>query len=194
MKRLITVGALLGIAWSSGMRAWMQQLAGSESRFTWYTVGALIIPAAVVGALLGLAEHRRRIGSPDARFLLGVVPLGVAPLILPDAIPNLVHHGFGGGDIGVVGFGLAGAYGLAGSRRWLRWVLGLPAGGLAGLFALGGWRPGMEVSNPYGAWAATLITSLYLCFVVACTIPLRPAAAGFPAGVRPGSLVDSVHE
>ena len=97
---------------------------------------------------------------------------------MPNAIPNLIHHGQGGGDLGIIGFSLAGAYALAGSRRWLRIVLGLPAAGLAVLFLLGGWRPGMEITTPYGLWAAILLDSLYVCFAVAATIPLLPTAAG----------------
>jgi hypothetical protein len=42
---------------------------------------------------------------------------------------------------------------------------------------MGGWRPGMEATTPYGLWAATLLTSLYICFAVACTIPLVPSPA-----------------
>src|SRR3954454_20404646 len=127
MKRLTALGALFGITWAAGMRAWMMQLAGPQSRFTWATFGALILPAAVVGGLLGGAEHRRRRGLPHRWFLLAPVVLAVAPLLLPGAIPQLIHHGIGGGDAGIVGFGLAGAYGLAGTRRWARIVLGLPA-------------------------------------------------------------------
>jgi len=57
-------------------------------------------------------------------------------------------------------------------------VLGVPAAGLAVLLLLGGWRPGMEVTTPYGLWSAVLLDSLYGCFAVAATIPLLPAVAG----------------
>ena len=46
------------------------------------------------------------------------------------------------------------------------------------LFLLGGWRPGMAVTSPYGLWNAVLLDSLYACFAVAATIPLRPAVIG----------------
>jgi hypothetical protein len=178
MIRLIALGALFGTAWACGMRAWMQQFAGPESHFTWFTFSALIVPAALTGALFGLAEHHRRQGRPSRWFLLAVVPLALGPMTMPNAIPDLIHHGQGGGDLGVIGFSLAGAYALAGSRRWLRIVLGIPAAGLAVLLMLGGWRPGMEVTTPYGLWSAVLLDSLYACFAVAATIPLLPAAAG----------------
>lgn len=181
MARLVALGALFGTAWAASMRAWMQQFAGPHSHFTWFTFTALIVPAALTGALFGLAEHRRRQGLAHRRFLLAVVPLAFGPLTMPNAVPNLIHHGQGGGDLGIVAFGLAGAYALAGTRRWLRIVLGVPAAGLAVLFLLGGWRPGMEITTPYGLWAAILLDSLYVCFAVAATIPLLPPSSSLPA-------------
>jgi hypothetical protein len=183
MIRLIALGGLFGTAWACGMRAWMQQFAGPQSHFSWFTFTALIVPAALTGALFGLAEHRRRQGRPSRWFLLAVVPLVLGPLMMPNAIADLIHHGQGG-DIGMVGFSLAGAYALAGSRRWLRIVLGIPAAGLAVLVLSGGWRPGMEITTPYGLWAAILLDSLYACFAVAATIPLLPAIATRPGRPR----------
>jgi hypothetical protein len=197
MTRLIALGALFGTAWAAGMRAWMQQFAGPESQFTWFTFGALIVPAAITGALLGLAEHRRRQGLPHRWFLLSVVPLALGPMTMPDAIPKLIHDGQGGAALGIVGFGLAGAYAMAGARRWLRVVLAVPSAGLAVLFMLGGWRPGMEITTPYGLWAAILLDSLYVCFAVAATIPLLPGPAtratdsSAPALVGPPASLES---
>jgi hypothetical protein len=191
MKRLMAVGVLLGVAWACGLRAWMQQFAGAESTFTWATPTALILPAAVTGALLGLAEHRRRLGRPRRWFLLAPLPLAVAPLVLPGALPALIFHGLGGGDLAVVGFGLAGAYGLTGRRRWWRVVLGAPALAVAVVPFLLPPRPGMAVTTPYGLWAALLISSFFLCFTLACTIPLRPSPDGIPVADRQDHLVDS---
>ena len=57
-------------------------------------------------------------------------------------------------------------------------MLGVPAAGLAVLFLRGGWRPGMAVTTPYGLWTAVLLASLYVCFAMAATLPLRPAVTG----------------
>jgi hypothetical protein len=89
MTRLTALGALFGTARASGMRAWMQQLAGPESHFTWFTLIALIVPAALTGALFGLTEHRRWQGRPSRWFLLAVAPLALGPMTMPNAIPNL---------------------------------------------------------------------------------------------------------
>src|SRR5688572_3041536 len=66
---LVGLGALCGVAWAAALRAYMIELAGAESAFDWWgTVGAILVPGAVVGALLGWAEDiRRRGGRPGWR-------------------------------------------------------------------------------------------------------------------------------
>jgi hypothetical protein len=49
---------------------WMVQMAGDKSEFHWYGTFALILaPGLFVGALIGLAEHRRRTGGSPSRWL-----------------------------------------------------------------------------------------------------------------------------
>jgi hypothetical protein len=45
-------------------------MAGDKSEFHWYGTFALILaPGLFVGALIGLAEHRRRTGGSPSRWL-----------------------------------------------------------------------------------------------------------------------------
>lgn len=78
--RLISLGAVLGLAWAACLRGFMQQLAGPTSTFTFTGTFGVIIPTGVaVGALIGWAEHQRRIGRPIwllifAPLLIGIIP------------------------------------------------------------------------------------------------------------------------
>ena len=65
----IATGALLGLAWGAGFRAYMSELAGEASKFNWAgTFGAILVPSALSGAALGLAQDlRRNGGAPTPR-------------------------------------------------------------------------------------------------------------------------------
>ena len=71
---LVLVGALLGLAWSSGLRGFMAQVAGNESTVGWtLTFVWVLLPGVLAGGLLGWAEHRRRVGR--RRRWLALSPL-----------------------------------------------------------------------------------------------------------------------
>src|SRR5690242_16879851 len=64
-RRLVVVGAVCGLAWGDGMRGFMAAAATmdatSASEVSWLGTFAIILPlGAVVGGLLGWAEHVRR--------------------------------------------------------------------------------------------------------------------------------------
>src|SRR5918993_3557348 len=79
----ILIGALLGVTWAAGFRAFMAEIAGPESTFDWYaTFVAVLGGAGIVGGLLGWADHIRRTGGrPHWRWgtllplIFGLLPL-----------------------------------------------------------------------------------------------------------------------
>jgi hypothetical protein len=148
----------------------------------------VLIPGVVIGALLGWAEHRRRLGHRRGQRSLVFVPLlfPVAALSLPGAITTLLTTGQGSGAIGLVLFGMLGGIALAGrGRPWVRLVCGVVAFSLVPLAFLGPpFRPELDPSTPLGAWVATLFSALYLVLVVACAVPRgrrRPVNGGVGA-------------
>ncbi len=90
--RVTLLGAILGLAWGSGLRAWMAVFAittGGSSSFTWSeTFLSVLLPTTVVGAALGWAEHARRTGGRGWRWT------ALAPLLFV-VIPALI---LGAGD------------------------------------------------------------------------------------------------
>jgi predicted ester cyclase len=92
----VAVGAVCGLAWSAALRGYMVELVGSASAFTWSgTFGALLLPGAVTGGLLGWAEYLRRTGPPRGWRWLALAPLAlaVAPMLLPGAVTTLARFG-----------------------------------------------------------------------------------------------------
>lgn len=133
MTRRIAVGTFLGLAWGASLRAWMVVLAlefGERPHFTWLgTFGAILLPAALMGAILGVASHTAET-SAKTRWrwaILSPLLLVIVPVIFTkDFIPTLLTTGLGGGAIGVVLIGLLGGYALSGfGARWTRWLSGL---------------------------------------------------------------------
>lgn len=180
----ILTGALCGVAWSAALRAYMVELVGEESTFTWAgTFGALLLPGAVTGGVLGWAYQRRRSGNPAPRWLLAVapLPLAVAPLLVPGALRTLVTTGEGTGGIAVGLMGSVGGYALAGrGPAWTRVVSGAAAGAFA--VALGASVPaisGSSLGEPRTAWSAVLAASLYGALALGLAVPFRrvPASA-----------------
>src|SRR3954451_6253185 len=109
MPRLVVLGCLLGLTWTAALRAYMVELAGPGSRVDWVGTFALILlPGAVVGGLLGQAEHWRRDGGRPGWRWLGAAPVlfPIAALAAPGALVRFVTTGLGGGAVGVVGVGL----------------------------------------------------------------------------------------
>lgn len=133
ITRRVVVGTFLGFAWGASLRAWMAVLAvefGQRPQFTWEgTFGAILLPAALMGALLGGAtDFAQTSHSTRWRWaILSPLLLIVGPLIfLRDFIPSVVTTGLGGGAIGVALIGLLGGYAFSGyGVRWTRWAASL---------------------------------------------------------------------
>lgn len=178
----VTGGAVCGLAWSAALRGYMVELVGAESTFTWSgTFGALLLPGAVTGGLLGWAEHLRRVGPPRRWRLLALAPLtlAVAPMLIPGAVTTLATTGMGGAAIAVGLMGIVGGYALSGrGRRWPRVVCGAAGVGFAAALAAtvpGISDPPLSFTDPRGAWAALLAGSLYAVLALGCSIPQRSA-------------------
>ena len=72
-----------------------------QSTVHWYGTFALVLaPGLGVGALFGLAEHRRRTGAPRSRWLALAPCLFLAALADPAIFKALITKGLGGGAIG----------------------------------------------------------------------------------------------
>jgi hypothetical protein len=120
----LVIGGICGLAWAAGFRSWMIQAAGSASTFTWSTFIWLLLPATVIGTLLGWAEYRHQTGSTRGRRWLIWSPLLFISAIIPQ-FELLIKYGFGGGAIIVALLGIGGGYALAGrGRLWIRIVVG----------------------------------------------------------------------
>ncbi|WP_332762624.1 hypothetical protein [Pseudarthrobacter sp.] len=177
----IAIGTICGIAWAAGFRAYMVELAGPASTFGWWgTFGAIILPGAITGGLLGWAEALRRTGGRRGWRWLALAPLAfaVAPMLMPGAIAALLTQGLGGGAIAVALMAVGGGYAI--SRRgplWSRLVSGLVSAALLAALALAGpgiAGPGLALTEPRGAWVAVLATSFVVVLAVASSIPHRP--------------------
>ena len=178
---LIVIGVICGVAWAAGFRAYMVELVAFASRFDWLgTFGAILLPGAVVGGLLGWAESLRRSGGARGWRWLALAPLAfaVAPLLRPGALVELVTTGNGGAAIGVALIGIGGGYAISGrGRLWGRIVAGVLSGAALLAIALmpaaiGGAR--LIITEPRGAWVSVLAASFLLVLVLASSIPFRP--------------------
>jgi hypothetical protein len=192
---MIAVGGACGLAWAASLRGWMVQIAGKDSSFSWLGTFALILlPGAVVGALLGWAEYLRRtqrLWGRRQRWLVASPLLLAGALLDPEIFHALITTGAGGGAIGVVMIGLLGGYALA--RRGPRWSR-IVAGLLALIFIIGASQIGAEqapLSTAHGAWVAVQVVSLLVVLCMACSIPHRTAQsaddAQIPAELRPAA-------
>lgn len=160
--RFVAAGAVSGLAWASSLRGFMADAAGADSAFSWFgTFGAILLPGAAVGALLGWAEVLRRRDHPRAR-LLALSPLVFA--VLDPVALIVVLPAMAGGLV------LAGR----GSRpaRWIAAPLALlpvPGYVLAVIFLDDAGR----LATPRGVWTAVLLFSLLAVLTVASAIPHR---------------------
>jgi hypothetical protein len=187
------LGAVIGLAWAASLRGWMAELAAHTSEFDWIGTFALILlPGAVVGLLLGLADHARRTGGRRGWrwFALAPLLLGLAPQFVPGAFELLITTGIGGAALSVSVFGILA--GFAVSRRgpvWLRIVCGVPALAFVALAALT--SLGFELPATFGAvptedlepretWVAVTVVSLLIVFAFACSIPHRRVVTRSP--------------
>ncbi len=182
LNSFLIVGGVCGVAWAAGFRAWMIQVAGSASTFTWGTFIWLLLPSTIIGVLLGLAEYRHQTGNTGGRRWLIWCPLLFISAIIPQ-FELLIQHGFGGGAIIVALLGIGGGYALAGrGRGWVRIALRIVGcGGGVCHTGRGTMGPDMgpemntalALSTPRGAWVGTLFMSFVVVLMIACAIPHR---------------------
>ena len=180
VARFVLVGGVAGLAWAAALRAYMVVIAGWSSHFDWYgTFGAILLPGALAGGLLGWAASRRRRGLSRGWGWLAASPLlfAVFVFVQPGALVTFLTKGLGGGALGVplaviaLGFAFSGR-----GRRWVRVVVGVVGGllvvaiGSAPLVA----QPELELAERL--WAAILGWSLMLVGGVAASVPFRPVA------------------
>ena len=179
--RLIGLGAVLGLTWAAALRGYMMQLAGPTSTFTFGGTFGIILPTGTgVGALLGWAEYQRRTGRQHP-LLIG------APLLLA-VLPSLLTAQLDPAPAGLALTAMAGGYAVSGrGPLWARMVAGLIAvGAIVAPFAGPKPYPDLSITTPHGAWAATLASSLFVAFALACSIPMRlPDPIAVPATSEP---------
>jgi hypothetical protein len=176
----VVLGSLLGLAWSTGLRGFMSEVAGAGTNVEWTgTFVWILLPGVVVGGLLGLADHRRRTGSIRGRRWLVMSPLLFAAIVFshPTDILGIFEDGVGGGAIGVPLYGMAAGYALAGRGR----PAGRVACGALALTAIPIWAltvtsfggPQLALDRPRGLWVALYYWSFLAVLGLACAIPHR---------------------
>jgi hypothetical protein len=99
-------------------------------------------------------------------------------LLLTDLIVHgiTLQGGIGGGALGLPGFGVLGAYAIAGRRTWARAVCGLLALLPIPIWALTASNFGgstLSLREPKGAWVALYFWSFLALLMMATAIPLR---------------------
>jgi len=173
----------------------MSELA-SASRVDWFgTFGAILVPGAVVGALLAIAWARGAAGATRGMGWFALAPLAfvVGTIVQPEVLENLLSGGFGLGEIAFTAFVVAGGFGIGGGRpRWARWTCAVIGAAflvalVASLSVAGG--PRFALTEPRGAWLAVLAGSLGALIMIAEAIPFRYASrARDAAGALGGSV------
>ena len=171
---LAVTGAVIGLTWAAALRGWMIHIAGDESGFHWMGTFVLVLaPGLLVGALIGLAERRRRTGGKRSLWLVLSPCLFLAALADPTIFKLLITQGIGGGAIGVVLFGLAGGYALSGrGRAWWRSTCGTFAVlGVLLIMMIASDSAPLETAQ--GLWVGLYASSLLALLCLACAIPQR---------------------
>ncbi len=182
MISFMVIGSLLGLMWAAALRGWMVLLAlgfGEQPQLTWEgTFLGILLPAALVGALLGGAEHARITrGSKGWRWaILAPLLLAIAPAIVTENFFTiLLTTGMGGGAIGVALIGLLGGYAVAGRGPWWTRVVSGSLGsvlllGIAGLFF---GDPQSPLSAAGKAFGGTYGLLLMVLLIAGSSIPHR---------------------
>ena len=174
--RFVLAGALLGLTWAASLRGYMMQIAGPDSTFTFSGTFGIILPSGTLtGALLGWAAWQYQAGRQYRLLIAAPLLLGVLPVAAtgePDLAPAILALA-----------GMIGGYALSGrGPRWARLVAGiLTAGAAVAPFCAPGPFPDLSATTPHGAWAATLGSSLFLAFTLACSIPMRAVRQAGPS-------------
>ncbi|GAA0944943.1 hypothetical protein GCM10009554_39450 [Kribbella koreensis] len=183
--RLPAWGGVCGLAWASGLRGFMAQVAGPDSSVSWSgTFGWILLPGALIGVLLGWSEHIRRTGGERRRWLT-LSPLLFASVLLPGLTDpaNILADGIGGGALALPVFAIAGGYALAGrGQRRLRVLCGVLA-----LGPIPGWVIATLAQSttigPRETWIAVYFWSLQAVLTLAASIPFRSTVRS-PAATR----------
>jgi hypothetical protein len=184
--RFILLGAVIGLAWAASLRGYMMVVAGPDSVFTFSGTFGIILPSGtLVGALLGWAEYQRQAGR---RYPL----LAGAPLLL-GLLPNVLTASLDTAPITLAVLAMTGGYAVSGrGPRWARGVAGVvAAAAVIPPFAAPSKFPDLSATTAHGAWAATLLSSLYVVFAVASSIPMRLPAPSVPPQTSCGCVTDS---
>ncbi len=165
--RFIAVGAVAGLTWAASLRAFMMQLAGPSSVFTFGGTFGIILPAGTsVGALLGWAEYQRRAGHQYRLLVAAPLLLGLLPILLTgqlDASPATLAVA-----------AMIGGYAVSGrGPRWTRILAALIGAGAAVAPFIGPRSsPDLSITTAHGAWTDTLLSSLFVVLALACSIPM----------------------
>lgn len=131
----VFTGAFLGLTWGSSLRAWMELLAsqlGETPQTTWQgTFGGVLLPSAVVGALIGRSLFTAKTSEQKGWRWVILSPLLfiLGPWVTQkNFISTLLKTGMGGGAVGVTIIGMFGGYALSGfGPKWTRQVAALLA-------------------------------------------------------------------
>ncbi len=178
--RAVAVGAGLGLAWAVSFRAWMTHLQfdffKSWPVYTWKgTFLSVVLPAVLVGALLGYDWQRRRQDQPRiplavwSPMLMAIIPA----LLAEDFIGTLLENGMGSGAIAIVLIGMGGGFAISGrGLAWLRLAVGLIFVSVLTVMAVGFyfWDRSISASGGFGAvYLVVLLVSLSIAFSVPMT-------------------------
>ncbi|HSK59474.1 MAG TPA: hypothetical protein VK935_10510 [Actinomycetospora sp.] len=170
--QLVAVGVLVGVTWAAGLRGFMAMVAGATSTVSWLgTFGFLLPPAALVGGLLGRAEHRRRVAGEPRRRVLAPLVFALDPSALILVLPAMAG-----------GWVLAGR----GSRRG-RWFAGTAAFLPVPVYVLAVvlLDDVRTLATPAGVANALLLVSCAAVLALACAAPQRPPTGGGPPAEIP---------
>lgn len=179
MVRAAIVGGLCGLAWAGALRAMMAELA-RPSRVAWSgTFVAVLIPGAIAGALLAVAWARGTAGRTHGMrwFTLAPLTFALGIVVQPGFFAGLMSDALGLGGLVFPALMIVGGFAIGGrGPRWARASCGLLAGALvvamvAALPMVGG--PALALTEPRGAWLASLAASLTLLAMIAVSIPFR---------------------
>lgn len=192
------IGAAIGLAWASSLRAWMTHLAiefGDWPRYTWEgTFLSVFVPAVAAGALIGLDLQRQREEARRVPFVVwSPLLLLVGPALLAeDFIGTLMDTGEGGGAIGVVLIGMSGGFALSGrGRLWVRGLTGLVAFGITAVMVFMFYFAEQGVT-PSGTFGGVYLVVLIVWMAVGCSIPMRRIPAEGLDHAQPGDVQNLV--